>query len=174
MSRREELTTARRVPAAARAHVSLAEVDDLAEARASRARKAVAVLLAAGAFVAPTAWAASAFAHDAEQPAATLAKGSGTGGDDDEDNSGPGGGDDDEDDSGPSGTGIGGATDQGNDTSAANDDTAGTTAGTGASQTDTGTGKGGATDRGGDTSANGDDTAGTTAGTGASATSTQG
>ena len=119
------------------------------------------MLLAAGALVAPTVWAASAAAHDADQPLATLSKGSGSGGgEDDEDNSGPGGGGDDDDGDDDSGntdnTGTGGATDQGNDTSATNDDTAGTTAGTGASVTDTGTGKGGATDRGGDTSANGD------------------
>lgn len=129
----------RAVTPAARAFLGLGEAGDLAEHPVSRSRKALVVLMALGATVAPVAWAGSAFASD-DKPVATLAKGPGSGSEDDDD-SGPGGDDDDDDDdtggtNAGTGTNKGGATDRGGDTSANGEDTAGTTAGTGASVTD--------------------------------------
>ena len=151
---------------AARAFMELTEDDDAFESGPSSLRRLVIGLMTVGAIATPFVWAASADADDSAQAPAAISKSLGDDDGDDDDNSGPGGDDN-------TTTGLGGATDRGGDTSANGEDTAGTTAGTGASATDqdsADTGLGGATDRGGDTSANGEDTAGTTAGTGASAT----
>ena len=118
----------RGVTPATRAYMGLSEVEDLAERPVSRLRKVMVVLMAFGAVTAPVVWAGSAFAHD-DQPAATLAKGPGSGSEDDDEGSSGSGDDDDDVDTG--GTDNGGATDRGGDTSANGEDTAGTTAGTG-------------------------------------------
>ena len=164
-------TLENKVSPAAAAFLGLMADPDESDRGASRTRKSLIMLMALGMLMIPLTWAGPSMADDADDGVAVTSQKSGSDDDDDDDD------DDDEatedgSTDGESDSGLGGKTDRGGDTSANNADTAGTTAGTGASQTkgDDDTGLGGKTDRGGDTSANNDDTRGTTAGTGASKT----
>ena len=143
----------------ARAFALLADEGPVESTALSRSRRMAIVMMIVGTSLSlPLFWASVALGDDASAPVAVL-KDPGPGHDGDGDD------DDDEDDGN---SGPGGATDQAGGTSAGNADTAGTTAGTGVSNT-AASQENGVTDHG-DTSANGDDTAGTTAHTGASVT----